>query len=416
MKTKKSWRHRGAMLLVFLFTSLSASVAGAQTSQPTIVERKTLTAEQKGELQLAAARTNPLELRQFLKKVAKGTDLHYHLGGGVYAESFIRAAAEDGLCVDTKELALVKCDTDEAPEPSVVPAGDAYKNQSLYDQLVDSFSMRRFVPSAGVSGHDRFFATFVKFRALASAHDGEWVDEVAGRAASQNVQYMELMETPDFALARKLSQEIPWNDDLKVLRDNLLKHKLRENVRTAVAFFQGIEKKRRELEKCGASGAAEACKVQVRFLCQVLRGLPKETVFAQTLLCFEAAAADPETIAGLNLVMSEDGRIAMQDYAQHMRMVKYLHEIYPSVRITLHAGELAYELVPPEGLCCHVRLAVEAGAERIGHGTDVMFEDRPHELLQEMAAKHVMVEVNLTSGDLILGVSGKDHPLPLYRR
>jgi adenosine deaminase len=33
-----------------------------------------------------------------------------------------------------------------------------------------------------------------------------------------------------------------------------------------------------------------------------------------------------------------------------------------------------------------------------------------------MAAKHVMVEVNLTSGDLILGVSDKNLPLPLYRQ
>src|SRR5260370_2495262 len=33
-----------------------------------------------------------------------------------------------------------------------------------------------------------------------------------------------------------------------------------------------------------------------------------------------------------------------------------------------------------------------------------------------MAQKHVMVEINLTSNEVILGVSGKDHPLPLYRR
>jgi adenosine deaminase len=32
-----------------------------------------------------------------------------------------------------------------------------------------------------------------------------------------------------------------------------------------------------------------------------------------------------------------------------------------------------------------------------------------------MAANHVMVEISLTSNDVILGVSGKDHPFPLYR-
>ena len=45
-----------------------------------------------------------------------------------------------------------------------------------------------------------------------------------------------------------------------------------------------------------------------------------------------------------------------------------------------------------------------------------MYEDRPHELLKEMAHKNIMVEISLTSNDLILGTSGKDHPFPLYRQ
>ena len=115
--------------------------------------------------------------------------------------------------------------------------------------------------------------------------------------------------------------------------------------------------------------------------------------------------------------MPEDGYVSMNDYALHMKMVAFLHAAYPKVHISLHAGELAPGLVPYEGLCCHIRLAVEeAHAERIGHGVDVMYEDRPHELLKEMAAKHVMVEINLTSNDVILGISGKDHPFPIYRQ
>ena len=153
----------------------------------------------------------------------------------------------------------------------------------------------------------------------------------------------------------------------------------------------------------------------MRFIYQVLRGLPKEIVFAQTLLGFEAAQADPERVVGINFVMPEDGYVSMRDYELHMKMVKYMHGVYPGVHIALHAGELAYGLVPPDGLCCHIRLAVEAGAERIGHGVDVMYEEHAHELLKEMAKRHVMVEVNLTSNDVILGVSGKQHPLPLYR-
>jgi len=32
-----------------------------------------------------------------------------------------------------------------------------------------------------------------------------------------------------------------------------------------------------------------------------------------------------------------------------------------------------------------------------------------------MAANHVMVEISLTSNDVILGVSGRDHPFLMYR-
>jgi hypothetical protein len=64
-----------------------------------------------------------------------------------------------------------------------------------------------------------------------------------------------------------------------------------------------------------------------------------------------------------------------------------------------------------------VRDSVEMGhAERIGHGVDVMNETRPFELLREMADRNVMVEICLTSNDVILGVRGPQHPLSEYLR
>jgi adenosine deaminase len=139
-------------------------------------------------------------------------------------------------------------------------------------------------------------------------------------------------------------------------------------------------------------------------------------VFAQVILGFETAAADPRFV-GLNFVQPEDGYIAMRDYRVHMQMLDAIHGSYPGVHISLHAGELAPGMVPPDGLTFHIRLAVEQGeAERIGHGVDIMYEDHPYELLKEMAAKHVMVEVNLTSNDVILNIKGEDHPFEIYRR
>jgi adenosine deaminase len=408
------WR---AFLLVFLFGFTPAHAGPGQTPA------RSQSPEQRTAKALDMARDNPLELRAFLHAMPKGADLHYHLAGGIYAESYIRAGAEDGLCVDLPKMAFVKPAAPAAGasatpgcEGSAVPAAKAFGDQHLYDALIDAFSMRSFVPSAGVSGHDHFFDSFGKFGGLSPRHKAEWLDEVATRAAAQNEQYLELMETPDFSQAAKLGLEIGWKDDLKAYRDELLSRGLRDNVSSALEHFKSAEAGRREREHCGKPESAEACMVEIRFLYQVLRGLPKEIVFAQTVLGFEAASADPETVVGINFVMPEDGFTSMHDYALHMKIVKFLHEVYPKVSITLHAGELSFGLVTPDGLCCHIRQAVEAGAKRIGHGVDVMYEERPQELLKEMTAGHVMVEINLTSNDVILGVRGKEHPLPIYRQ
>src|SRR2546421_389970 len=82
-------------------------------------------------------------------------------------------------------------------------AADIYKDQNFYDELIDAFSMRGFVPSSGVTAHDQFFRTFARFGGTSHDHLGEWLDEVATRAGRQNEQYLELMHTPGFSQTAK---------------------------------------------------------------------------------------------------------------------------------------------------------------------------------------------------------------------
>ncbi|MGC1295836.1 MAG: adenosine deaminase [Alloacidobacterium sp.] len=404
-------------LFVFPLLMLFISSLRAQAAQPV----REINAEARTSRAFEEARKRgPAALRAFFYQMPKGADLHVHLTGAVYAESFIRAAGEDGICVDTSLLAFTKppaapgrnapaCKQGEEPAESVP------KEQKLYDALIDSFSMRTFVPKTGESGHDHFFNTFEKFGGTDKRHVGEWVDEVATRAAAQNEQYLELMETPDFKPAAGLAIETGFHSNFAEYRDLLMAHGFRNSVPLVSAYFDQIEGVRREREHCGQPNATPACKVDVRYIYQVLRGLPKEVVFAQILLGFEMASADPR-IVGLNLVQPEDCYVCMTDYRLHMQMIDALHALYPKVHITLHAGELEPGMVPPEGLTFHVRSAVEQGhAERIGHGVDVMYEDKPYDLLKEMATKHVMVEINLTSNDVILNIKGDSHPFMLYR-
>src|ERR1700751_226276 len=411
-------------ILLFLITPGSVPAQStARKAGPAPVVASGPIAEQRAARALESVRQNPLELRDFLGRMPKGADLHSHLAGAVYAESWIRDGADDKLCVDLDTLSFFKTDamTRSIPPQPVCGEGNAavsrtFENQHLYDSLVDAFSMRSFVPSAGASGHDHFFDAFAKFQIVDPRHTGEWLDEVSSRAAAQNEQYLELMDTPPFIHTIQIANDLGWQDDLAKFRQALLDHRLRDDVAVARAHWDRAEKLRNERQHCGQADASAGCNVEIRFLYQVLRGFPKQQVFAQALLGVAVASIDTR-VPGINLVMPEDGYISMTDYALQMRMVDFLHGLYPKVRITLHAGEIAPGLVTYEGLCCHVRLAVNEGhAERIGHGVDVMYEKRPYDMLKEMAAKHVMVEINLTSNDVILGVAGNSHPFPLYRK
>jgi adenosine deaminase len=390
----------------------------------------------------ARARENPLLLQAFLRGMPKGGDLHMHLSGAIYAETFIADAAEDGLCVDRQSLTLLAAGPRQVCADGQTAAAYALGDQALYDRMVDAFSMRSFVPFAGFDGHDKFFASFDHFRLIDASHTGEWLAEVATRAAAQNESYLEIMITPGFRDATALAASIDWpalpadKVDFATLRGRLLAAGVREHVAAIRRDIRAFEARRDLEDHCGqpaataaaatatataaaTATATAACGISMRYLFQVLRGLPPAVVYAQTLLGFETVAAevaggDPRYV-GINFVMPEDGLISMRDYHLQMRMLDYLHSVYPQVRISLHAGELVQGLVPPEGLRFHIRQAIELGhAERIGHGVDVLYEDDPTSLLAQMARRHVMVEINLTSNDVILGVSGTRHPLPLY--
>jgi adenosine deaminase len=435
--------------VIFLLCLLTARIS-AQSSTKTLAARAdrniphspaTTPHEQRAIQAFNIARRSPLELNAFLARMPKGADLHMHLSGAVYAETFIKDAAADLLCVNPTTLSFSKNvgTTRSLPPQAVcaegnVRADEAFKDQHLYDALVDSFSMRSFVPSSGTSGHDQFFATFGRFGGIDKSHTGEWLDEVATRAAVQNEQYLEVMHTPTFSDAAKLGYSLGWpstpadpstnrtgdatgttREDLSHFRDKLLAGGLRDEVALDRKELDEALEARDKIENCGQPNARAACSVKIRFLYQVLRAFPPQQVFAQTLLAFEVASQDPRVV-GLNFVQPEDTYMAMSEYHRQMLMLDYLHSVYPTVHISLHAGEIAPGLVPPDGLRFHIREAVDLGhAERIGHGVDIMYENEPQALLKEMADRHILVEINLTSNDVILGVSTNHHSLPAYR-
>jgi hypothetical protein len=312
------------------------------------------------------------------------------------------------------------CDSCEhyTPKPSI---RCAYDDHILYNQIIDAWSMRNWRPG-DESGHDHFFATFDKFELAADNHTAEAISTVINRAAKEHVQYIEFMHTADGYAAAKLGARLGWDssgedkNNFAKIREKLLAGGLKEITAATSQTLAEAEARAHAELKCGTPEAEPGCIVTVRYLYQVLRGLPREAVFAEIVLGFELASSDPRFV-GLNLVMPEDWYVPIRDFNLHMAMLDYLHGVYPKVHISLHAGELAMGLVKPEDLSFHIRASIERGhAERIGYGVTVMHENDAIGLLKEMAARNIFVEINLTSNDQILEVSGDDHPLPTYMK
>src|SRR6185437_16109630 len=81
------------------------------------------------------------------------------------------------------------------------------------------------------------------------------------------------------------------------LRDKLLAAGLRSEVAIDEKEFADAKTAQRRLESCDSHSpppSTSGCGVQIHFLYQVLRGFPPQQVFAQTLLGFEVATADPD--------------------------------------------------------------------------------------------------------------------------
>src|SRR5579863_5713541 len=137
----------------------------------------------------AELRRSPPELYAFLLAMPKGADLHLHLTGAVYAETYLRMAAQEGLCVDLRTYALV---APRVPPTTVVTgksrrgenaaeAALAQTDNNLAGAVIDSLSMRNFVPGRE-SAHDHFFATFGKFGPNRAEHSGDLLADVIRRA------------------------------------------------------------------------------------------------------------------------------------------------------------------------------------------------------------------------------------------
>lgn len=390
--------------------------AGLLVQSP--VQAASADAEARAAAAFDAAVGDRAALRVFLQAMPKGGDLHNHLWGTPYAEDFIAWAGEGGLCVSTATPPVLAAGPCEG-EGKTPAAGLTRRDPALYSRVIDSLSVRNYdrgADQAAASGHDQFFSTFERFAAAAVPNIGPMVAVTREYAALDNVAYVESSANPNAMRAFAEREQGRWDGDLA-----------KTYARIAPGLPAMVAASRREMDIALAeadkrldcaqnAGTVGPCAVEVRFQSFVERAQPAGFVFAQMAAAFALVEGDPRFV-GVNIVNPEDHPVSLADYGLHMRMLGFFGQRHPKVPMALHAGELTLGLVPPRDLTFHIAQAVEvAGARRIGHGVDIAHEQDAAGLLRRMARDKVAVEINLTSNDVILGVTGDDHPLSLYRK
>ncbi len=103
--------------LLALFPLLALLASGCTTMS-------LATAEYRTAAYFETIRDKPEPLAIFVRAMPKGGDLHNHLSGAIYAESYIQWAAEDGLCVEVTRMTLVAptatapCDAEAGRPPA----------------------------------------------------------------------------------------------------------------------------------------------------------------------------------------------------------------------------------------------------------------------------------------------------------
>ena len=419
-----------------------------------------------------ALRQNPVNkarLNLFFTKMPKGGDLHHHFSGSIYAETYLDWVEKNpDLRIDQCTLRIV--DLKDAENNAACPlltVSELLKDNASYRKLLTLWSDKDY----GNHNHiqpapdTNFFNTFGYFARVSGDYSNMEVglNILKRRALAENVSYIETMLSTVKGISGSLISDQQKEGEISaslieatsyaevrsildvLLSDDAMKAKVSSAVDDFVTKVECMHKGRELIPNgaggysCGANsvypeidcrecGEGIKSSFVMRYQTYGVRTLAPLDVFMDLYASYLAAARS-DLIVGVNIVAPENDYVALRDYELHMQFFKYLNElkakegqICPSgsdcvVNRALHAGELTIGMVRPKDLEFHIDQAINiAGAQRVGHGIDLPYENRSLQMLSEMKrkGKEVAVEINLTSNEFILGVEKGEHPYQIY--
>ncbi|MCX7061250.1 MAG: adenosine deaminase [Gammaproteobacteria bacterium] len=368
--------------LALLFCLLIAAVAPARAAEAWFEQLK--------------AEATPEQLYRFLYALPKGGDLHNHLTGAGLSEWWWEAALAQGARGYTyyTKVRIANCVAYGSNEYSFAPYLILFQNiqGSTYDKLdacrkseykrlqdLTATEKQGWLDSIRLDtkheGRNEFFGRHWE-RLNELSRNPHVVAEILFRNMQafgrEGVVYLETQEGADGTLKADGST---YSED------------------ETVAIYRARL----------ASADAKATGVTVRFQSSILRFLPGAEQDLRDLYAFTDKHRD--LWVGVNMVGRED-----DDKGHPLRFLKTLRELrlkYPDINLSIHAGEVD----EPNH---HVRDTLLLGAQRIGHGVNLITDP---DTMVRMQHGPYMVEINLISNLLLEYVDDyRQHPFPEYLR
>ena len=368
-------------------------------------------------------RDNSSLLRYFFQSMPKGADLHHHYSGSVYAETYLKAIEHEDLWVQNETYELLITNPPEL-ERSHWSRISELKCKGLWNsvklKLIKSWSTK-YYNNYGLPSDEHFYATFKNFNLAKAQTYKLGLLEIKNRAKKEKVFYIESM-FDGIKFRQRFDFEKEYRQrllELQKVKNGLIQEELEslyQLYKERSNYLEVANKHNDEIRELHESLKIDDADFTMRYHNYVVRITNPVHVFKHLLVCFQSASTSG-LIVGVNIVAQEHNTVSMRDYWLHMQMFKFFKSKFPEVQYSLHAGELTLGLVKPEELTWHIGEAVNvAEANRIGHGVSIVYEKNAQNLLKKMSVNKIAVEINQSSNDFILGVSGKEHPIILYEK
>lgn len=370
---------------------------------------------------ITAEPVNTAQLNLFFTQMPKGGDLHHHYSGSIYAETYLEWVKENKFWINKKTLQI-----DEKKTRNSISVDTLYKDTTLYRKLLTLWSDKDFYNHSHQQPppDSNFFNTFGYFSPVSgTATMEQGLALLKQRAIKENVQYIETMlktvgyKVSDNNFDSKVRNIVKtMASDPQAMEQALYKEFVNFiglQINNGKRFKRAVRKYIRMVKKLDEE-VNTSPDFHIAFQTYATRLGSPANVFTKLYAGF-AAADFSSHIVGVNIVGPENSIVAIRDYTLHMYMFKYMKELFTNVKTSMHAGELVLGMVEPDDLTFHINQAVTiAKTNRVGHGIDIAHEQNPYQLLSTMKEQQVVVEINLTSNEFILGVKDGEHPIHIY--